>query len=90
MLNKSEYQKLARYELTLTDIAEDDIFYNIQNADNYQITLEDLLCVLKKIQKENIDPDTCYEEWYDYFADILESTEYEETDNIFYNRNTVL
>ena len=49
MLNKGEYQKLARYELTLTDIAEDDIFYNIQNADNYQITLEDLLCVLKKI-----------------------------------------
>ena len=90
MLNKGEYQKLARYELTLTDIAEDDIFYNIQNADNYQITLEDLLCVLKKIQKENIDPDTFYEEWYDYFADILESTEYEETDNIFYNRNTVL
>lgn len=90
MLNKGEYQKLARYELTLTDIAEDNIFYNIQNADNYQITLEDLLCVLKKIQKENIDPDTFYEEWYDYFADILESTEYEETDNIFYNRNTVL
>lgn len=67
VLDKKTFSKLARYEITLKDLAEDYRFREIENADKYKITLEDLLCVLKKIVFKNISRFDFDEEWLTFF-----------------------
>lgn len=89
-LGRETYKKLARYEITLTDVVKNNIPESIVNAGNYTVTISDLLCVLKKLRAEKIDFETFGYEWFYYFDDVLSETEYENTDNDYYNENTVL
>ncbi|MGN0548597.1 MAG: hypothetical protein ACI4IM_03285 [Acutalibacteraceae bacterium] len=89
-LDRETYKKLARYEITLLDVVKNNIPESIVNVGNYTVTISDLLCVLKKIRSENIDFDTFGYEWFYYFDDVLSETYYENTDNDYYNENTVL
>lgn len=89
-LDRETYKKLARYEITLLDVVKYGIPECIVNVDYYKVTISDLLCVLKKIRSENIDFYTFGYEWFYYFDDVLSETYYENTDNDYYNENTVL
>lgn len=88
VLNADTYAKFARYELTISDVVNISKYQTIVNADNYKITLEDLLCVLKKIVSEEITSDMFYEEWLYYFQYILPELHYENQDNRFYYKKT--
>lgn len=90
ILNADTYAKFARYEITISDVVNISKYQTIVNADNYKITSEDLLCVLKKIVSEEISSDIFYEEWLYYFQDILHKLNFENQDNRFYNENTVI
>lgn len=86
LLGKEIYSKLARYEITVQDVVKDNVWQNIVNADNYQITLEDLLCVLEKIVSEDIDEDDFYREWFCRFVEERDNITRGENENRFYDR----
>ncbi len=89
-LNKETFVKFARYETTVEEVSECGYPENIVNAEEYQITLEDLLCVLEKVISQSIDSTTLSDEWFCYFDEVIENSESEDADNSFYNRNTVM
>lgn len=84
VLDKKTFSKLARYEITLKDLAEDYRYREIENADKYKITLEDLLCVLKKIVFKNISRFDFGEDWLAFFDKLPK--ECLEESNCFYGR----
>ncbi len=88
-LDEKEFRKFARYEITLQDLISHTLTEIIVNRDHYVITLEDILCVVRKLIRENIEPVVFYEEWLFYFEDIISADLYD-VDNVFYNRNTIL
>lgn len=89
-INKETFVRFARYETTAEEVSECGYWQNIVNAEGYQITLEDLLCVLEKVISQSIDSITLSDEWFCYFDEVLENSEAEGVDNSFYNRNTVM
>lgn len=89
-LDKEKYRKLARYEITVQDIIEDKVIDVIVNKDNYIITLEDILCTLKKFVNEVKDRELFYIQWLCYFVREIMEVEYATDENEFYNDNIVL
>lgn len=90
LLDKERYSKLARYEITLQDIVKDNVWQNIVNVDDYRITLEDLLCVLKKIVSCDIDENRFMQEWFCMFDEAVENISKNEKENRFYDRTVVM
>lgn len=68
---KNELRKFARYEIAVSDLPAkytDDTFYTLNDAGHYieieyQITLDDLVAVLDKIEKDSITIGQYIDEW---------------------------
>lgn len=89
-LDESTFKKLVRYELTLKDVLSDNIVPSIVNASEYRMTVEDYICVLKKILSQKIDTDTFYYDLFEYFKESTPYNMHSPADNRIYNRNTVI
>lgn len=89
LLGAEMYARFARYEITVQDIVKDNVWQNIVNADNYRITLEDLLCVLEKIVLHNTDEDTFFDEWFCCISEEIENYSSDETPESFYGREYI-
>lgn len=89
-LDENTFKKLVCYELTLEDVLSDNVISNIINTSDYRMSVEDYICVLKKILSQKIDPDTFYHELFEYFEEATPYNMHAPADNKIYNRNTVI
>lgn len=89
-LDEDTFKKLVRYELTLEDVLSDNIVSSIVNTSDYRMTVEDYICVLKKILSQKIDADTFYYELFEFFKESTSYNMHAPADNRIYNRNTVI
>lgn len=83
------YRKLVRFETSLYGTELDNAHENIINKDGYVPTLEDFLCVLKRIVREKIGYMAVRKKWSYYFLSCAYEKMDPNADNDFYNRYIV-
>ena len=88
-LDSETFRKFARYEIGLSDLVDNNAYEVLSFEGSYDVSLEDLLCVLKKVVRNDIDDEVFLNDWYCFFEPVLFDLSYDESE-FFYNRNTVL
>lgn len=86
-LNKEEFQKLTRFETSLTEvIGNDNIPSNIINKDEYKVSAEDLLYALENFASKNITRKEFNYDWFSYFYSVFKDAVTENLEeNDFYS-----